>query len=134
MEKLRLNMRATVECKFSAAHQLEGLGADHPCTSLHGHNYKVWITFEGEPDELGLIIDFRLVKDVIKKMYDHKNLNEVMPGRNTTAENLSFDVLRVMNDVIFKMQEEERVRVVLVEVQETETSKVRLEVVPYEDA
>jgi 6-pyruvoyltetrahydropterin/6-carboxytetrahydropterin synthase len=47
------------------------------CGRLHGHTYAVHAKVVGEPDEKGIIIDFSLLKEVLKetvKDLDHKIL------------------------------------------------------------
>lgn len=71
----------TVEQTFAAAHALRHYkGA---CENLHGHNFKVHVTIEGEKlDQAGMLVDFldvkALMREVMKKV-DHQNLNEVVP-------------------------------------------------------
>ena len=77
---------------FSAAHHLTGVPADHPCRRVHGHNYKVEISVQGAVDlNTGMILDFwdmdRIIKPLIKKHLDHRDLNDVL--ENPTAENLA---------------------------------------------
>ncbi|WP_031496437.1 6-carboxytetrahydropterin synthase QueD [Bryobacter aggregatus] len=82
-----------VEQQFSAAHFLK----DYPgkCASVHGHNYKVQITLEGETlNELGMLTEFELIKKALAPWidkFDHALLNEVAPFDqiNPTAENLA---------------------------------------------
>lgn len=63
---------------FSAAHRL--LGYDGCCAKLHGHNYRVKIKVEYSHLKMGLSVDFKDLKECLKKcldMYDHKTvLNE----------------------------------------------------------
>jgi 6-pyruvoyl tetrahydropterin synthase/QueD family protein len=64
---------------FSAAHLLEGLCKDHPCSVFHGHNYDVIIRIESESlDKHGFIIDFNDLKKfkqtVIDKLFDHSTI------------------------------------------------------------
>jgi 6-pyruvoyltetrahydropterin/6-carboxytetrahydropterin synthase len=78
---------------FSAAHQLQHLGPDHPCARLHGHNYRVELIIESPIlDDRGFCqVDYRELdafKDWVDQTIDHRNLNDVMPVR-TTAENLA---------------------------------------------
>lgn len=51
------------------------LGVDSKCSNLHGHTYTVDVEVEGEIDkENGMVIDFTLLKKVVKKVleeYDH---------------------------------------------------------------
>ena len=70
---------------FSASHVLHGLGDDHPCSRLHGHNYEVEVIAEAaDLDDRGFVVDFRELDDVkqwIDATLDHRHLNEVMEGQ-----------------------------------------------------
>ena len=70
---------------FSASHVLHGLGDDHPCSRLHGHNYEVEVLVESaDLDERGFVVDFRdldPVKRWIDDTLDHRHLNDVMEGQ-----------------------------------------------------
>ena len=82
-----------VEQQFSAAHYLK----DYPgkCANVHGHNYRVQITVEGEAlDHLGMVIEFEVIKQALKEWidkFDHGFLNEIAPFDtiNPSAENLA---------------------------------------------
>lgn len=83
-----------VEGAFEAAHRV----VDYPgkCDRLHGHNWKVEAVVKGkELDELGMLVDFKVVKNALKEVldrFDHRYLNELKPfsdGLNPTAENLA---------------------------------------------
>lgn len=118
----------TKEVGFSAAHLLEGVHADHPCGQLHGHNYKAYVTLKGRHvDQVGFLLDFSIIRDLIKGRYDHTSLNDVMVA-NPTAENLAYDILRSVNEVIFRLNINEDVRVTTVTVQETETGSATVHV------
>lgn len=83
----------TIEDHFSSAHQLRGYRGK--CENIHGHNWKVELNVQGEKlNELGLLIDFHDLKDILKKItgyLDHKNLNEVEPFNriNPSSENIA---------------------------------------------
>ncbi|MBA2279721.1 MAG: 6-carboxytetrahydropterin synthase [Actinomycetota bacterium] len=70
---------------FSASHVLHGLGDDHPCSRLHGHNYEVEVLAAApELDERGFVVDFREldgVKAHIDATLDHRHLNDVLDGQ-----------------------------------------------------
>ena len=70
---------------FSASHVLHGLGDDHPCSRLHGHNYDVEVLVESDAlDARGFVVDFREldpVKRWIDDTLDHRHLNDVMEGQ-----------------------------------------------------
>jgi 6-pyruvoyltetrahydropterin/6-carboxytetrahydropterin synthase len=83
----------SVQQTFAAAHALRGYKGK--CENLHGHNYRVEVTVEGEQlDNIGLLADFvdikRAMKGVIDRL-DHTNLNETPPFdvRNPSAENIA---------------------------------------------
>jgi len=70
---------------FSASHVLDGLGDDHPCSRLHGHNYELEILAEApELDARGFVVDFRELDDVkrwVDATLDHRHLNDVLEGQ-----------------------------------------------------
>lgn len=78
---------------FDAAHYLRGYNGK--CANIHGHRWKVEIMLKGsELDELGILIDFMDVKNMLKEVldiFDHKMINDIVPfdKLNPTAENLS---------------------------------------------
>jgi 6-pyruvoyltetrahydropterin/6-carboxytetrahydropterin synthase len=83
----------SVEQTFAAGHALRNYkGA---CENVHGHNFKVRVTLEGQSlDETGLLVDFLDVKknmsDIIARL-DHQFLNEIAPFdvKNPSAENIA---------------------------------------------
>jgi 6-pyruvoyltetrahydropterin/6-carboxytetrahydropterin synthase len=82
-----------VEESFAAGHALRGYRGK--CENVHGHNYKVRVTLEGEElNSIGLLCDFKDLKDAIHstiRKLDHQFLNEVAPfdQLNPSAENLA---------------------------------------------
>lgn len=80
------------EFSFSASHYLEGLPAEHPCSRLHGHNYKVIVELSAEKlDATGFVCDYREldeIKQFLDREIDHRHLNDVLPF-NPTAENIA---------------------------------------------
>jgi 6-pyruvoyltetrahydropterin/6-carboxytetrahydropterin synthase len=83
----------SVEQTFAAGHALRNYkGA---CENVHGHNFKIQVTIEGqELDQTGMLVDFLDVKQamgaVIARL-DHKFLNDVPPFdvKNPSAENIA---------------------------------------------
>ena len=77
------NVRNTVkEFAFEAAHRLPGLPAEHKCSRLHGHSFKITVYVEGDVDpEFGWVIDFGDIKSAVKPIIDrldHFYLNEII--------------------------------------------------------
>jgi 6-pyruvoyltetrahydropterin/6-carboxytetrahydropterin synthase len=88
--------RIGVECRFSAAHLLEG----HPgrCSRLHGHSWRVEAVFAAdEASSDGMVLDFDDARGALEDVvapFDHRFLNEVGPFDELppTAENVAGDV------------------------------------------
>ena len=79
------------EFHFSASHQLTGLEDCHPCSRLHGHNYIVRVTLQGELNDVGFVVDYRELEPIktwIDSVLDHQHLNNVFKF-NPTAENMA---------------------------------------------
>lgn len=85
--------KLNVTSQFSSAHKL--VNYDGPCKNLHGHNWKVRVgIFCEKTDDLGLTIDFGIVKEelnIIIDKLDHNYLNDLdcFVGENPTSENIA---------------------------------------------
>jgi 6-pyruvoyltetrahydropterin/6-carboxytetrahydropterin synthase len=83
----------SVEYSFAAGHALRGYKGK--CENIHGHNYKVRVTVEGEKlNSIGLLMDFSDLRAALKELterFDHHFLNEIEPFKETnpSAENLA---------------------------------------------
>lgn len=72
-------IRVTREFSFEMAHVLGGY--DGPCSNLHGHSYKLFVTLIGSPNtdkqdpKKGMVMDFSVMKQIILdevvNKYDH---------------------------------------------------------------
>ena len=106
-------MKIAQTINFDAAHRL--LGYNGNCSSLHGHTWSVDIEIDSDRkmDEVGMLLDYRTIKQYFKDYYDHKtilNMDDplvdilkannacvtIMKG-NPTAENLA---IKIMADFI----------------------------------
>jgi 6-pyruvoyltetrahydropterin/6-carboxytetrahydropterin synthase len=89
---------------FSAAHSLRGYQGD--CERLHGHNYRVEVVVESaELDAMGIVMDFRDLKQALKKVLggmDHQYLNEIDPFTtlNPSAENIARHIHQAIADAV----------------------------------
>jgi 6-pyruvoyltetrahydropterin/6-carboxytetrahydropterin synthase len=86
--------RLAVRDEFSAAHALRGYGGR--CERLHGHNFAVELTVEGEAlaADTALLLDFTVLKSLLKEILaelDHRVLNATPPfdALNPSSENLA---------------------------------------------
>lgn len=81
------------EFTFEAAHLLPNVPADHKCSRLHGHSYRVAVHLDGEVDEnAGWVIDFADIGCSFAPLLaelDHYYLNEIAGLENPTSEHLA---------------------------------------------
>jgi 6-pyruvoyltetrahydropterin/6-carboxytetrahydropterin synthase len=72
--------------KFSAAHFL--IFPDGSAERLHGHNYKVFVDLHTELDKHGLVLNFKEIKPLIRKLCDQLDEHLLIPGEHPvlTAE------------------------------------------------
>ena len=85
-----------VKSAFEAAHHIKNYPGK--CARLHGHNWIVEAIVQGENlNELGILVDFKILKDELKKVldeFDHQYLNELelFANQNPTAENIAKEI------------------------------------------
>jgi len=113
----------SAEKTFAAGHALRNYRGK--CENVHGHNYRVQVTVQGERlDHAGLLVDFvelkRLMMAVIDRL-DHQFLNDVAPFDvlNPSAENLA---KYFWDEISRDLTGEVPVRVAEVRVWETDSS------------
>ena len=73
---------------FSSAHFITFAG--HRCESLHGHNYRVGVTLDGDVDSDGwYVVDFSVLKQMMRRLcdeIDHKVLLALSNPKLTVQE------------------------------------------------
>jgi len=113
----------TVEQTFAAGHALRNYHGK--CEDVHGHNYRVRVTVEGEQlDATGLLVDFldvnRLITGAVGYL-DHRFINDLKPFDeiNPSAENIA---KYFYEQVSSGLTNEVPVRISAVQVWETDTS------------
>jgi 6-pyruvoyltetrahydropterin/6-carboxytetrahydropterin synthase len=98
-------IQLTKRAEFCAAHyyanaawsEEENRRVFGECGDVHGHNYVLEVTIQGEPSpETGMVMDLRALKDLIVEVvldrFDHKHLNRDVPyfkEKIPTPENLA---------------------------------------------
>lgn len=65
--------------KFSAAHFIAYPGFREP---LHGHNYQVGVRVEGRLGATGYVLDFGVVKKVLKQIVDRLDERTIIPAQS----------------------------------------------------
>ena len=112
-----------VENTFAAGHALRNYHGK--CENVHGHNYRVRMTMEGEQlDATGLLVDFVEIKCLMSAIIDkldHQFINDIAPFDviNPSAENIA----KYFYDEIYSgLKTEMPVRISEVKVWETDVS------------
>jgi len=83
-----------------------------PCanTNWHGHNFELWVTVKGVPNEdTGFVMNLKtlskLVKELVIEALDHKNLNLDVPflkGVMASTENVAIAIWEILEEPIRK--------------------------------
>ena len=125
-----MRVRLERRFRFSASHlyrrpdwsEEENRARFGKCANLpgHGHNYRLFVTVEGEIDPAtGFIVDLghldNLVKEKVVDVLDHQHLNSALPefgegGKIPSSENLVLwilDRLRELPVVKLRLEEDE---------------------------
>lgn len=87
---------------FSAAHFIPSEDAGK-CQEMHGHTYFVNVTIGGNKlDSAGFLIDFKQIKKLIHKKYDHSVLNNhpEFEDRFPTTEGLAEQIWKSIQEVL----------------------------------
>ena len=116
----------TVEQTFAAGHALREYKGK--CENVHGHNYRVQITVEGEKlNRIGLLVDFvelkRVVREVIARL-DHQFINDLEPFTviNPSAENMAKYFYDEVSSRLDTASSEAPSRISQIKIWETDTS------------
>ncbi len=74
------HMKVTKEFTFDSAHFLPSYYGK--CERMHGHTYKLHVTVDGPIGDNGLVIDFVILKRIVKKQVldklDHQVVNDII--------------------------------------------------------
>jgi 6-pyruvoyltetrahydropterin/6-carboxytetrahydropterin synthase len=87
---------------FSAAHFIPNEDAGK-CQMMHGHTYFINVTIGGNKlDSTGFLIDFKQIKDLIHKRYDHSVLNDHPEFQTNypTTERLAEQICQAIQQVL----------------------------------
>jgi 6-pyruvoyltetrahydropterin/6-carboxytetrahydropterin synthase len=66
--------------RFSSAHIIPDY---EKCGRLHGHTYAVHLKVVGELDDKGIIMDFSMLKDVVRKTISELDHKVLIPEKNS---------------------------------------------------
>jgi 6-pyruvoyltetrahydropterin/6-carboxytetrahydropterin synthase len=68
--------------RFSSAHIIPEY---EKCGRLHGHTYAVHARISGKPDEKGIIMDFSILKDALKKVVNSLDHMILIPEKSNAV-------------------------------------------------
>ena len=90
--------------QFAAAHYVPHEDAGK-CQNMHGHTYFTNVTIAGdELDHTGFLVDFKKIKDLIHKRFDHRMMNEDTKFSDQDAE--YFPTTEVVARTIYEIIQE----------------------------
>ena len=69
--------------RFSSAHIIPEY---EKCGRLHGHTYAVHVKIHGNPDYKGIIVDFTIVKDVLREIVNSLDHKILIPKKSKNVE------------------------------------------------
>ncbi len=99
-------MLITKEFTFDSAHFLPSYYGK--CERMHGHTYRLQVTVDGAVGENGLVIDFVILKRIVKKQVldklDHQVINDVIEV--ASAENTAIWIWDQLVDLKTLIQQE----------------------------
>lgn len=88
-----MNFELKQHFQIESARFLPHLDKTHPCAHMHGHSFKIILSFIGPLDpKLGWVMDYHEITTVMKPLLadlDHKVLNNIEGLENPTSENLA---------------------------------------------
>ena len=106
--------------EFDSAHFLPDYNGK--CENLHGHTYGLTVKLEGTPAADGLIMDFTILKQIVKdeviEVLDHTCLNDLI--KNPSAENIAIWIWKALDEKLTRPN----CKLAEIEVWETRTSGV----------
>jgi 6-pyruvoyltetrahydropterin/6-carboxytetrahydropterin synthase len=85
----------TTKREVPIGHRL--LGYNGRCAYLHGHNYVFEVSITGQPDDLGLVVDFKDVKRVMDGVLDLFDHSMVLREGDPALEVLSLERVVVLS-------------------------------------
>ena len=86
--------------RFELAHKLTS-AYTKGCKRVHGHGYKLEVTFVGDLNEDGMIMDFKMMKEILQPIvdeFDHTYIDEQICGYKPTAENMCNYIFRKISN------------------------------------
>ena len=132
-------MKIAKRFRWEGAHRLPW--HDGLCKNLHGHSYTMFVEIEGEPDERGMLMDFKDLKSCLVDLieawdhgtivaHDDTELRNVLESRrwkhfilpyDTTAENICIYTADYLIEHSKETLRGHNIQCVRVRVSETET-------------
>lgn len=132
-------MKIAKRFRWEGAHRLPW--HDGLCKNLHGHSYSMFVEIEGEPDDRGLLMDFKDLKKCLSSLvdaWDHgtvvyegdtelltvvqqKNWKHYVLPYDSTAENMCIYAADYLINNSRAVLEAHRIHTVRVRISETET-------------
>ena len=92
--------------RFSSAHIIPEY---EKCGRLHGHTYSVHVKVSGLPDKKGIILDFSILKDILREIVNELDHRILIPQKNNAVniikEKNSVKVSTLGKDYVFPLND-----------------------------
>lgn len=75
--------------RFSSSHILLG---HNKCGFLHGHTYAIHTWVYGDIDEIGFIIDFKIVKNALREIANRFDHRVLIPDKNSNVSKTESEI------------------------------------------
>ncbi len=138
-------MKIAKQFRWEAAHRLPW--HEGGCRNLHGHSYRMMVELDGDPDERGMLMDFKVLKQILAPLvesWDHAAIiaendsallgllrqtdwKYVVLPCDTTSENLCICVADYLCREAHSALQAHNIHTVRVRIQETETCYAEVE-------
>lgn len=69
--------------RFSSAHIIHEY---EKCGRLHGHTYAIHAKISGDADDKGIVIDFSVLKEVLREIANHLDHKVLIPEKSSIAK------------------------------------------------
>ncbi|MEW6070850.1 MAG: 6-carboxytetrahydropterin synthase [Candidatus Thermoplasmatota archaeon] len=87
---------------FSACHMVPEI---NKCSRLHGHTYAVHARIYGEKAEKGMVLDFGIVKETLKKIIDKLDHKVLLPKAKVKKENKKIKIVEGKKEYNFPIED-----------------------------
>jgi 6-pyruvoyltetrahydropterin/6-carboxytetrahydropterin synthase len=87
---------------FSSCHMVPEI---NKCSRLHGHTYAVHVRVYGGATQKGMVVDFGVVKEILKKIIDKLDHKVILPKVKVKKENKKVKIVEDKKEYSFPVED-----------------------------